>query len=54
MQKKDIINWQDLASSDDHLFSPIKEGLKSKHYANVAFPADIHLNDYFLCSNGPI
>ena len=31
MQKEDIIDWQDLAPSDYHLFGPMKEGLKGKH-----------------------
>ena len=33
MQKGDIINWQDLAPSDDHLLVPMSEGLRSKNYA---------------------
>ena len=32
MKKEDIIDWQDLAPLDFHLFSLIKEGLKGKHY----------------------
>ena len=34
MQKEDIINWQDLAPSDYHLFGTMKEGLWSKHYTS--------------------
>ena len=34
MQKRDIINWLDLAPSDYHLFGPMKEGLRGKHYAS--------------------
>ena len=32
MQKEDIIDWQDLALSDYHLFGPVKECLSGKHY----------------------
>ena len=32
MQKKDIIDWQDLTPSDYHIFGPKKEGLRGKHY----------------------
>ena len=34
MQKEDIIDWQDLVSSHSHLFGPIKEGLRGKHFAS--------------------
>ena len=34
MQEEDIINWQDLAPSDYHLFIRMKEGLWGKHYAS--------------------
>ena len=33
-QKKDIIDYQNLASSDYHLFGLMKEGLSGKHYAS--------------------
>ena len=33
IQKEDIINWQDLVPSDYHLFSSMKEGFRSKHFA---------------------
>ena len=34
MEKENIINWQDLALSDNHLFGPMKEDSKGKHYAS--------------------
>ena len=34
MQKEDIIDWQDLVPSDYHLFGPMKEGLRGKHFAS--------------------
>ena len=34
MQKEDIIDWQDLVLSVYHLFSPMKKGLRGKHYAS--------------------
>ena len=34
MQKKDIINRQDSVSIDNHLFGPMKEDLRGKHYAS--------------------
>ena len=34
MHKGDIINWQDLVPSDYHFFTPIKEGLRDKHYVS--------------------
>ena len=30
----DIIDWQDLAPSDNDLFAPLKEGLRGKHYVS--------------------
>ena len=34
MQKKDILDWQDVPPSDDHLFGSMKEGLRGKHNAS--------------------
>ena len=34
MLKEDNIDWQDLAASDYHLFGPMKEGLRGKHYSS--------------------
>ena len=34
MLKEDIIDFQDLAPLDYHLFGSMKEGLRSKHYAS--------------------
>ena len=34
MKKEDIIDWQDLAHSDNRLFCPMKEGLRGKNYAS--------------------
>ena len=35
MKKRDIIEWQDLAHSDNHLFGPMIEGLRGKYHDNV-------------------
>ena len=34
MQKEDIIDRQDLASSDYYLFGSMKKGLRGKHYTS--------------------
>ena len=34
MQKANIIDWQDLAPSNNHLFRSMKEGFRGKYYAS--------------------
>ena len=33
-QKEDVIDWQDLAPLDSHLFDHMTKGSRGKHYAS--------------------